>query len=126
MYFCSIIIIMLDFGCDRLGSPSDLAKSWGGGGVTVECRVLSGDWTYGSQYHLIHFIWGARSPHSAVSTGAYKWRETWVFIYSSGRPHGPLVFLACREDWIYIDGLYESVPDSYVKYSVINGPTDGL
>ena len=28
---CIIIIIMFDFVCDRLGSPSDLVKSWGGG-----------------------------------------------------------------------------------------------
>ena len=55
-------------------------------------------------------------------------RHLYAHIYSSGRPHGPLVCLACREDWsyIYIDGLYSRVPDSYVKYSVINGPTDGL
>ena len=35
----------------------------------------AGGWAYGSQYHLVHVIWGARSSHSAVSTGAYKGRE---------------------------------------------------
>ena len=30
IYFCIIVIIMFGFVCDRLGSPSDLVKSWGG------------------------------------------------------------------------------------------------
>ena len=62
-----VSFIMFGIVCDRLGSPSDLAKSWGG-----ECdgRVQgtsAGGWAYGSQYHLVHVIWGTRSSHSAVS-----------------------------------------------------------
>ena len=68
---------MFDFVCDRLGSPSYLVKSWGGGSVMVACRVpRRGLGIRGSQYHLVHVIWGARCSHSAVSTGAYKGRET--------------------------------------------------
>ena len=39
IYFCITIIVMFDFVCDRLGSPSDLVKSWGGGGGGVACGV---------------------------------------------------------------------------------------
>ena len=77
IYFCIIIMIMFDFVCDRLGSPSDLVKSWGGVWLS-HAEYLGGDWAYGSQCHLVHVIWGARSSHSAVSTGAYKGRETQV------------------------------------------------
>ena len=65
---------------DRLGSPSDLVKSWGGGGVTVACRAPRRGWAYGSQYNRIYIDWGTRSCHSAVfCQGVHKWRETWVY-----------------------------------------------
>ena len=102
---------MFDFVCDRLGYPSDLAKSWGGG----ECDSI-----------ILCMSSGARALLLALCLQVHTNGGKLGYIYSSGRPHGAFVFCVCREDWIYIDGLYESAPDSYVKYSVINGPTDGL
>ena len=54
------IIITFDSVCDRLGSPSDLVKYWGGS-VMVACGVLRRECTYGSQYHVMHVTYGARS-----------------------------------------------------------------
>ena len=81
MYICDgRIIIMFGLVCDRLGSHSDLVKSWGGS-VTVACRVPRRGWAYGPHYNLIYVDWSTRSYHSAVSCqGVYKWRETRVYI----------------------------------------------
>ena len=71
---------MFGLVCDRPGFPSDLVKSWGGGGVTVACRVPRRGRAYGPQYNLIYVDWSTRSYHSALSCqGVYKWQETRVY-----------------------------------------------
>ena len=73
------IIITFDSVGDRLGSPSDLVKSWGGGGsVTVTCIVLSAGSVIAGHSVVLCMSPVARPYHGAVSTGAYKGRKSQV------------------------------------------------
>ena len=52
--------------CDRLGSPSDLVKSWGGGvgGVTVACGVLSAGSVFaGYRVVIVHVTCSTRPAY---------------------------------------------------------------
>ena len=85
---------MFDFVCDRLGSPSDLVKSWGG-----ECdgHVRSTSAGSGLTGHSIMLCMSpvARALIIALCLQVHTEGGKDRYKYSSARPHGHLV-LACR------------------------------
>ena len=74
MYICLFIIIKLvGLVCDRLGSPSDLVKSWRGS-VMVACRVRRRE--VGLTSHSIILYMSAGSHVLTIALGpvrVYKW-----------------------------------------------------
>ena len=98
--FCIIVIIMFDFVCDRLGSPSDLVKSWGGS-VTVACRVPRWglDLWVTVSYYTCHL---GRALSSSLCLQVHTNGGKLGYKYSSGRPHGHLSVLACRENCVIL------------------------
>ena len=91
---------MFDFVCDRLGSPSDFGKSWGG-----ECdgRMQSTSAGIGLMGHsiILYMSSGARALLIALCLQVHTKGGKLRYKYSSARPHGHLV-LACRGTMLYI------------------------
>ena len=74
---------MFDFLCDRLGSPSDLVKSWGG-----ECdgRMWSTSAGIGLKGHsvILYMLSGARALLIAVCLQVHSKGRKLRYKYSSG------------------------------------------
>ena len=100
IYFCIIIIIMFDFVCNRLGSPSDLVKSWGGGG---DGRMRSTSAGIGLTGHsvILCMLFGARALLIALCLQVHTKGGKLRYKYSSARPHNHFSVSVPRNDVIY-------------------------
>ena len=64
---------------DRLGSSSDLLKSWGGGSVAVACGVRLSCSVFMVYSVLLSMSLVARAPSIALRLQCvYVWREAWL------------------------------------------------
>ena len=92
---------MFDYVCDRLGSPSDLVKSWGGGG---ECdgRMRSTSAGIGLTGHsvILCMLSGARALLIALCLQVHTKGGKLRYKYSSGRLHGHFSVSVPRNDVI--------------------------
>ena len=80
-FFLCIIIKLFGLVCDRIGSPSDLVKSGGGGDVTVASRVPRREVGLTGHSIILYISAGSRALTIALCpVRVYKWRETGVYI----------------------------------------------
>ena len=107
-----IIIITFDFVCDRLGSPSDLVKSWGG----CDGRMQSTSAGSGLTGHsiILCILPVVRALLTALCLQVHTKGGKLRYKYSSARPHGHFSVSVPRND---VNGLLymltnEGVPES--------------
>ena len=101
IYFGIIIIIMFDFVCDRLGSPSDLVKSWGGGGCDGRMQGTSAGIGLTGHSIILYMSSGARALLIALCLQVHTHGGKLGYIYNSGRPHGHLSVQRAEERLLY-------------------------
>ena len=80
---------MFDFVCDRLGSPSDLVKSWEGS-VTVACGVPRGDIELTGHSAILYLFSVTRALLIALWLHGHTNGGKLRYKYSSGRQRGHL------------------------------------
>ena len=103
---CGIYIFLyyynyhVDFVWNRLGSPSDLVTSWGGG---CDGRMRSTSAGIGLTGHsiILYMLSGARALLIALCLQVHTKGGKLRYKYSRGRPHGHFSVSVPRNDVIY-------------------------
>ena len=100
--FCIIIIIMFDFVCDRLGSPSDLVKSWGGGGCDGRKRSTSAGIGLMDHSVILYMLSGPRALLIALCLRIQRAGSLGINTAVGDSMHIVTLVLTCRGTMLYI------------------------